>query len=384
MRPPTLCTLLALTLLASGASAIYEDQAGQYDWLKQNVGRVSLAQLAPRPRPRLVVASEAGVVAALSPRDGTLLWRRVLPEGRGAPTYLELAGNRVLTLSDGGCLLEAMDIDSGRLLWALELWATEEETLGAAPGVALLGAGVGARVAVALGSSLRVFAVDSGRQLGSDELAAGAAQTVLAAEGGQAWAASLLGSGGLAVAAIAPDGSVAQRVRLGSPAALRADGLAISSAGVAALSADGTQLCSGGVSGDGTLACRPLADLLPSGASAMGAALRGGPAGHLVLQMDGGAALLQLAGGHAKLIHFAPGGTASAPAPTESDGEAVLGLATPSPQGLRLAVLSAADGSELTAGVVAGLQPTRVDGSLVGVDRLFLARWKKADGATLR
>lgn len=115
-------TLAALLLAAwaGPAQAIYADQAGQHDWLQQHVGRVSLAAFATKPRARLFVASRAGAVAALSLKDGSLLWRRVLAEEDEA-VALQAAGTRVLTLSGGGTQLTAWDAGSGAAVWAATL-----------------------------------------------------------------------------------------------------------------------------------------------------------------------------------------------------------------------------------------------------------------------
>lgn len=125
--PPALLPLAAATLLAlllQPAAAIYADQAGQYDWLQQHVGAVSLARFAGGAgggSPTLVAASAAsGTLAALATSDGSLLWRRVLSEGDAA-TALLVAEDRVLTLSDAGRRLQAWDLASGAALWAADL-----------------------------------------------------------------------------------------------------------------------------------------------------------------------------------------------------------------------------------------------------------------------
>eukprot|EP00887_Chlorella_sp_A99_P006353 scaffold3.g6353.t1 len=380
---------LSLLLLAACASAVYEDQAGRFDWLRQHVGRVSLATLAARPRPRLVVASEAGVVAALSTKDGSLLWRKVLDEQLGPPTHLEVAGSRVAVLADEGRLLQAYDLESGRLLWSWPLFGAGERAslLGASqPSMTVLDGT--SKLVVALGNTLQVIALDRGRQLSVRVLAEGAAggATRLYSEAQRVWAATLLPSGTeVAVAALSPsDGSTAQQARLQSPVALSAASLTVSSAAVAALSADGEQLCTGPATGGGQLACQPLARLLPGGASAAGAALlQGGAPAHLTLQTASGAALVRLEGGAASVTHYAAGATATAPA-LPATGDVVAGLATPGADGVHLALVSATDGGALEQGTVAQLQPRRVDGSLVGVDRLFLGAFKRAGGEAFR
>lgn len=156
---PMRTALIGLLLLAASAAAIYQDQAGQYEWLRQHVGRVKLAQLATRPRQRLVVASEAGVVAALSTKDGALLWRRVLPEGQTIDS-LVLAGGRVVVLAEAGKQALAVDLESGQLLWSTTLYTAEggEALLAAGqqPDAVVLGGTDASSVVVALGSTVQV------------------------------------------------------------------------------------------------------------------------------------------------------------------------------------------------------------------------------------
>lgn len=148
----TLATLL-LAACAGPAQAIYADQAGQYDWLQQHVGRVSLAAFAAKPRARLFVASRAGAVAALSLKDGSLLWRRVLAENDEA-VALQAAGTRVFTLSGGGTQLTAWDASSGAAMWAATLAGSLELAGGDAAALAVVADGKrGLAVAVAAGSA---------------------------------------------------------------------------------------------------------------------------------------------------------------------------------------------------------------------------------------
>lgn len=135
-------SLSALSLLSAT-----QDQAGQYDWLKQHVGRVSTAVLTSGPQPAIYAASaDAGTLAALAPADGHLLWRRVLAEG-DAVTRLVVARKQVLTLSAGGTQLMAWDAATGAAAWVADL-ARE-----AATDVAVLGRDV---VAVSVGSTIKV------------------------------------------------------------------------------------------------------------------------------------------------------------------------------------------------------------------------------------
>ena len=84
MGPPITRAIAALVLLAAlctpGAAALYQDQAGKNEWLRQFVGRARRATLA---RGRIFLATDAGALAALSLEAGSLVWRRVIGEGDG-------------------------------------------------------------------------------------------------------------------------------------------------------------------------------------------------------------------------------------------------------------------------------------------------------------
>lgn len=145
--------LLLLLLCVRPSAAIYQDQAGQYDWLQQHIGRVSKAALGGGPLPTLFAASAtASTLAALSPKDGRLLWRKVLAEG-DAVEQLVAGSSAVVSLSGGGRQLLAFDADSGAARWAADLSAGAD--------LALLG---NQAVTVADGSSIKVrlTAEDSG------------------------------------------------------------------------------------------------------------------------------------------------------------------------------------------------------------------------------
>ena len=75
MRPALWFALLIA--LSGTADAIFEEQAGQVDWNKQNIGRILHAELAFRGRERVFVATSEGVVASLDTRDGSIAWRQV-------------------------------------------------------------------------------------------------------------------------------------------------------------------------------------------------------------------------------------------------------------------------------------------------------------------
>ena len=195
MRVAVVMAIGAVLLLCTcplAVRAIYEDQAGQYDWLKQHVGRVKLAQLVSRPRARLYVASEAGALAAVAPANGRLLWRKVLAEG-DTISHLQVAGSQVLTLSDGGRQLRAWDADTGAALWAVAAGSSEEVAGSAGNDLAVVPKGDA--VVVALGSIARAYSLADGKPLWATNLGGsagkGSAATKLFGADSGAWAATV-------------------------------------------------------------------------------------------------------------------------------------------------------------------------------------------------
>lgn len=76
------CWILALL---SPASALYEDQVGEFDWVQRYVGRIAFAASRPRARPEsrfTIVASTNGVIAALN--DRFVSWKRVRKRARSS------------------------------------------------------------------------------------------------------------------------------------------------------------------------------------------------------------------------------------------------------------------------------------------------------------
>lgn len=361
---PLLAATLLLLVACGPAAAIFQDQAGQYDWLKQHVGRVSTAVLTSGPQPAIYAASaDAGTLAALAPADGHLLWRRVLAEG-DAVTRLVVARKQVLTLSAGGTQLMAWDAATGAAAWVADL-ARE-----AATDVAVLGRDV---VAVSVGSTIKAFALEDGKPLWS--VAVGGRSAKLFASAGGLWAVAADGSG-VAAALLSSSGSVQRKLSLSGGEQLSASQLVAGDETVAALTADGSSLCAAALQeGAARLTCQRLASLLPAGSDTSGAQLLAGScASHAVLQTAGGAAALSLGGSSGlAVVKFVPGATASGCfAGADPAASPLVAFATPSAAGLTVQVLSAADGSPVQpAATVAALAPRRADGAAVPVAALF-------------
>lgn len=178
----------------------------------------------------------------------------------------------------------------------------------------------------------------------------------------------------LALASLSADGQVSQQPSLAADGGqLTGAQLAVGEAGVAALSADGSSLCAAAQS---ALACQGLAALVPAGVSVAGARLvPGSCSAHAVLQVAGGAAVLALGGSSgASMVKFVPDATASGCFLGQgADATPLVALATPSTAGLRVQVVSAADGSSVQEAALPSLAPQLVTSHAVGVAALFAA-----------
>lgn len=142
--PPALALALLL-LMAARAFAMYEDQAGTFDWHRQHIGEVLHAGHSPG-RDRFYVATAQSLVAAVSAGDGSIAWRRAYNEEDPLGQIITLAKPAaVVAVSGGGRYVRAWEPARGALKW---------EAPGGAPAAAA-GAAAGAR------GSAAVAAVDT-------------------------------------------------------------------------------------------------------------------------------------------------------------------------------------------------------------------------------
>ena len=69
-------------LLLSGVTALYEDQAGKFDWRRAGLGAVTRLGYHATPRHALLlVATEENVLAGLDADSGAVVWRHALERG---------------------------------------------------------------------------------------------------------------------------------------------------------------------------------------------------------------------------------------------------------------------------------------------------------------
>lgn len=131
--------LIAVLLLCGNlAAGLYEDQAGKWDWRQRYVGKINRVlpfHLLSPSSSSIVVTTDKNVVASISVRNGSLIWRQVLEDRRtGPPSHVlnsissdhllyGLNGNNdedsepsVITISGNGQYIRTWDVTSGLLL----------------------------------------------------------------------------------------------------------------------------------------------------------------------------------------------------------------------------------------------------------------------------
>jgi outer membrane protein assembly factor BamB len=155
----SLILLLANLLLQSSwlVSALYEDQAGTFDWYRQHVGEITAADFVTS-RDRVYVTTQQNILAAISKTNGAIAWRRAYGTKDVIKTLLTLSKpSTVLTISRGGQNIRAWEPQEGYFKWeaSLPVEGTSPETAVAAAAVTLDAAGNQA-VAVAAGGHLHV------------------------------------------------------------------------------------------------------------------------------------------------------------------------------------------------------------------------------------
>ena len=96
------------------AGAIFEDQAGAFDWHQEHIGEAAIVKYEGA---RAYVGTTGGVVAALNVRTGATAWRYVLPDGELVDQLVLLPKLRgLLLLSGGGKHWQVLGAKSGQLV----------------------------------------------------------------------------------------------------------------------------------------------------------------------------------------------------------------------------------------------------------------------------
>ncbi|POM70688.1 Endoplasmic reticulum protein, partial [Phytophthora palmivora] len=122
--------LLIASLYVAAVNALYADQAGEFDWSTENVGRAQAVafggsvsrgphSVASRGATRAVyVASDerSRALARLDSKTGEIQWRRVFVE-EDAINDIQLTNYGLLSVSGAGHNVRLWDVNTGLLLW---------------------------------------------------------------------------------------------------------------------------------------------------------------------------------------------------------------------------------------------------------------------------
>lgn len=96
---------------------LYDDQVGKFDWRQQYVGKVKFSYIDPLVTHKFVVATEENVVACLSTRTGSIIWRQVLEKGELGEIDALSEDADLITVNGGGQFIRSWDHSTGVLLW---------------------------------------------------------------------------------------------------------------------------------------------------------------------------------------------------------------------------------------------------------------------------
>lgn len=77
---PIACLLSLYILSINLVNCLYQDQVGKFDWRKQFIGIPRFVYHHPNSE-NLIVATESNVIASLHNKDGSIIWRQLLPKG---------------------------------------------------------------------------------------------------------------------------------------------------------------------------------------------------------------------------------------------------------------------------------------------------------------
>ncbi|XP_029634121.1 ER membrane protein complex subunit 1 [Octopus sinensis] len=121
----TLSTLL-FVLSFNAASALFEDQAGKFDWMQKYVGRVDFLfwDQSHYVGKRILVGTEKNTIAAINVHNGSIAWRQMFEEGeRGRINNLLHHGNALVSVSGNGKIVRSWVATSGFMQWEVVLSA---------------------------------------------------------------------------------------------------------------------------------------------------------------------------------------------------------------------------------------------------------------------
>lgn len=113
--------LLALTILNANAYT-YEDEVGEIDWYKENVG--SFVTVAPQSCVgKILVSTRNNLLASIQTKTGKINWRRSLSfiEGENSAFLLFPSPKVAVTISSNRSFLHVWESEGGSLFWEQKL-----------------------------------------------------------------------------------------------------------------------------------------------------------------------------------------------------------------------------------------------------------------------
>lgn len=318
MRSGT-CFGLLFLLTASGALAIYEEQAGENDWHSEFVGQPFQTEVLRRDH--VVVATSLNVVAALRLNSGSVSWRQILQESDQLQSFTVLTKpSEVVSLSSSGTVLRAWRSDDGALLWEQQLLSGTAAASAAVYTLPEANAGSGEGIAVVAAGTIQVYSGVKGALLwearssstwlgASNPLITGSREAGNEAVG----IAGITSSGALDVLQLSlASGEVLSKAAHSVPRSVSLDpAVLLRDSLVAAISSDGQQLCFASSDGNQPLTCKAWSDISPAIKDRhQGAFLLLKSDNAIAVKFSSGVLVISVAKGSIQHATFLPGATA--------------------------------------------------------------------------
>lgn len=98
---------------------LFDDQVGKFDWRQQYIGKIKFSYIDPSigGSQKFVVATEENVLACLSTRTGSIIWRQILENGENGVVDAMSEDGDLITINGGGQFIRSWDPNTGVLLW---------------------------------------------------------------------------------------------------------------------------------------------------------------------------------------------------------------------------------------------------------------------------
>ncbi|XP_045463624.1 ER membrane protein complex subunit 1 [Harmonia axyridis] len=108
--------LYIILFFTQSCSGLYEDQVGKFDWKKSFIGKVKYASF---ESDKLIVGTEANVLACLNVKNGNIIWRQVMENAAEQQIQQFQVNKAIISISgaDKTWYVRGWEISSGVLLW---------------------------------------------------------------------------------------------------------------------------------------------------------------------------------------------------------------------------------------------------------------------------